>query len=120
MARKILIADDEVHLVKILQLTLERAGYEAIVAYDGAEALKKAQEERPDLVIFDSLLPVLDGWKVCRMLKSDELTKSIPVIILSASDLARAEIDEPISADLFMEKPFNSTVLLDGISSLLG
>jgi len=94
MARKILIVDDEVHLVKILQLTLERAGY--------------------------LMLPVLDGWKVCRMLKSDELTKSIPVIILSASDLARAEIDEPISADLFMEKPFNSTVLLDGISSLLG
>lgn len=119
MARKILIADDEVHLVKILQLTLERAGYETIIAYDGGEALKKAREERPELVILDFLLPVLDGYKVCRMLKSGELTKSIPVIILSARDLSRGAIDEPIAADFFMEKPFNSTVLLDRISNLL-
>ncbi|MGD1048910.1 MAG: response regulator [Candidatus Krumholzibacteriaceae bacterium] len=119
MAPKILIADDEVHLVKILQLTLERAGYETIAAYDGGEALKKAREEHPGLVILDLKLPVLDGYKVCRMLKSDELTKSIPVIILSARDLARAEIDQSIAADFFMEKPFNSTALLDRISSLL-
>jgi len=119
MAPKILIADDEVHLAKILQLTLERAGYETIVAYDGGEALKKAREERPELVILDSLLPVLDGYEVCRMLKSDECTKAIPVIILSARYLGRDEIAEAITADLFMEKPFNSTVLLDRISNLL-
>jgi DNA-binding response OmpR family regulator len=119
MAPKILIADDEVHLARILQLTLERAGYETIVAYDGEEALKKTREEHPELVILDLMLPLLDGYKVCRRLKCDEGTKSIPVIILSARDLSRAELDEPMMADLFMEKPFNSTVLLERISNLL-
>jgi two-component system alkaline phosphatase synthesis response regulator PhoP len=119
MALKILVVDDEVHLAKILQFTLERAGYEVVLAYDGEEALELVKRERPALVILDLMLPVLDGYKVCGKLKGDDRTKSIPVIILSARDLSREPIEEPITANLFIEKPFNSENLLERISDLL-
>lgn len=119
MAQKILIVDDEVHLAKILQLTLEHAGHETVLAYDGKEALELLDEEAPDLVILDLMLPLLDGYKVCNIMKSNELTKDIPVIILSARDLSRTRLEEPITADCFMEKPFSSEVLLERIAELL-
>ena len=119
MPSKILIVDDEVHLARILQFTLEHAGFEVKTAYDGKEALEKAKKERPDLVILDLMLPIIDGYKVCNILKSDEDFKSVPIIILSARDLSREDLEEPISADLYMEKPFNTGVLIEKISELL-
>ena len=119
MTQKILIVDDEVHLAKILQLTLEHAGYEAVLAYDGREALAMLSEEAPVLVILDLMLPLMDGYKVCNIMKSNELTKDIPVIILSARDLSRTRLEEPITADCFMEKPFSSEILLEKIAELL-
>jgi two-component system alkaline phosphatase synthesis response regulator PhoP len=119
MPSKILIVDDEVHLARILQFTLEHAGFDVRTAFDGREALEKAKQERPDLIILDLMLPIIDGYKVCNILKSDEEFKTVPIIILSARDLSREELEEPISADLYMEKPFNTNNLIEKISELL-
>jgi two-component system alkaline phosphatase synthesis response regulator PhoP len=119
MPSKILIVDDEVHLARILQFTLEHVGYKVITAHDGKEAIDKARDERPDLVILDLMLPIIDGYKVCNILKDNEESRRIPIIILSARDLSREQIDEAINADYFMEKPFNTDNLISTISDLL-
>jgi len=120
MSGKILIADDEVHLARILQFTLEKAGYDVVTAYDGREALDRASEDHPDLVILDLMLPGIDGYKVCNILKTNADFRGIPVIILSARDLEQEMLEEPLNADLFIEKPFNSIELIERISELLG
>ena len=119
MPAKILIVDDEVHLARILQFTLEHAGYDVSTAFDGKEAIEKARSVRPDLVVLDLMLPIIDGYKVCNILKNDDEFKKVPIIILSARDLSSEKLDEPISADLFLEKPFNSNMLIDKIGELL-
>jgi DNA-binding response OmpR family regulator len=118
MPRKIMIVDDEMHLARILQFTLEHAGYDVVTAFDGKEALETLEREVPDLVILDLMLPVMDGYKVCNVMKSGERYRHIPVIILSARDFGREELDEPLNADLLMEKPFNTEHLLEEISRL--
>ncbi|MCK4537569.1 MAG: response regulator [Candidatus Krumholzibacteria bacterium] len=119
MAQRVLVVDDEMHLAKILQFTLNHAGYEASLAYDGKEALEALERESFDLVILDLMLPLVDGYKVCNRIKSDESLKHIPVIILSARDFEREVLDEPLDADILLQKPFNIEVLLGHISSLL-
>jgi DNA-binding response OmpR family regulator len=120
MRRKILIVDDEMHLARILQFTLEHEGYDVVAAYDGKEALDYLEREVPDLVILDLMLPVVDGYKICNIIKSEEKFGGVPVIILSARDFDRQDLDEPLNADILMEKPFNTENLLDEISRLLG
>ena len=115
MPHKIMIVDDEMHLARILQFTLVHAGYDVVTAFDGKE-----EREAPDLVILDLMLPVVDGYKICNIIKNGDRFKDTPVIILSARDFAREELDEPLNADLLMEKPFNTEHLLDEISGLLG
>lgn len=119
MSKKILIVDDEVHLARILQFTFERVGYEVDTAYDGREALDKIRHDRPDLVILDLMLPVIDGYKVCNMLKEDSVFNTLPIIILSARDISTEPLDEPIRADLFIAKPFNTNNLIDSVSELI-
>ena len=92
--RRLLIVDDNRALVLAAKLILEKNGYEVFVAFDGLEGLEKAQAEKPDLIILDISMPKMDGYKVCRKLKSDPETAKISVIILSA----KGEIDESITA----------------------
>ncbi len=120
MPRKILIVDDEMHLARILQFTLEHAGYDVETAFDGKEALDAMEKEVPDLIILDLMLPVVDGYKVCNIMKSSDRLKDTPVIILSARDFGREELEEPLNADLLMEKPFNTEHLLNEIARLVG
>ena len=119
MASKIMIVDDEMHLARILQFTLEHAGYDVVTAFDGREALDALEREAPDLVILDLMLPVVDGYKVCNKMKGDVKYSEIPVIILSARDFTREKLDEPLNADLLMEKPFNTEHLLNEIERLM-
>ena len=119
MSYKVLIVDDEVHLAKILQFTLRHAGYEALLAHDGREALEAVKRETPDLILLDLMLPVMDGYKVCNVLKDDQRYASIPVIILSARDLNNEKLESPVRADLFMGKPFNTENLLSEVSRLI-
>ena len=119
MKAKILVVDDEMQLAKIIQLTLEHAGFETLLAFDGKEALEMVRSLQPDLVILDLMLPIRDGYRVCNRIKCEEATKHIPVIILTARDLSRERLAEPIAADLFMAKPFDSATLIERISELI-
>jgi len=119
MENKILVVDDEMHLAKILQFTLRHAGYDVHLAYDGKEALEKVSQLQPDLVILDLMLPLVDGYKVCNTIKQKDGTSHIPVIILTARDLSTLELEEPILADRFMQKPFNTEKLIETIEDLL-
>lgn len=117
---KILIVDDEQDLTSMMKVRLEAAGYETSVAYDGQEGLEKARREKPDLVILDLMLPKIDGYKVCRMLKFDEKYKNIPIIMFTARAQERNEkLGYETGADAYIIKPFESQVLLDKIKELL-
>ena len=121
MAKKrILVVDDEKDLVEMLALRLEANEHEVLKAYDGKEGLDKARKEKPDLIILDLMLPKMDGYKICRMLKFDEKHKKIPIIMFTAraqdSDKKTAE---EVGADAYITKPFDPKTLLDKIKELL-
>ena len=116
--KKILIVDDEVHLVKILEFTLQHAGFEVISCGNGIEAVEKVTFEKPDLAILDLMLPGLDGYEVCRRIKSDSELRNIPIIMLSARDYAEEGLENSIPADAFMKKPFNTDILITTIERL--
>ena len=120
MAYKILVVDDEEDIVTILRIRLKASGYEVITAADGQDALDKARHEKPDLILLDVMLPKLDGFKVCRMLKFDEQYKAIPIVLLSArtqdTDL---EIGKQQGADAYITKPFQHDAVLAKVKELL-
>jgi two-component system phosphate regulon response regulator PhoB len=116
---RVLVIEDERDLVDGLVYNLQRQGYEVAVAYDGQEGLRKAQTQRPDLILLDVMLPLLSGTEVCRELRSRERTRDIPIIILSA----RAEETDQVvgfslGADDYVTKPFSIRVLLERIKAL--
>ena len=120
MQKKILVVDDETQLVEMLKMRLKTNGYEILTAYDGREALEKARNQKPDLIILDLMLPKIDGYKVCRMLKFDEKYKSIPIILFTArvQDVDK-EMGSQVGADAYIVKPFEPQVLLCKIKELL-
>ena len=118
--KKILLVEDEKDMVYAVSLRLEAAGYEVITAVDGQEALNKARHEKPDLIVLDLMLPKIDGYKVCRMLKYDEKYKRIPIIMFSArAQESDKKLGSEVGADAYITKPFEPKVLLAKISDLL-
>jgi len=118
--KKILIVDDEAQLVDMVKMRLEANNYDVIVAYDGQEGLDKARKEKPDLIILDLMLPKMDGYKVCRMLKFDEKYKSIPIIMFTARAQEEDEkVSMEVGANAYVTKPFEPKVLLDKIQELI-
>jgi DNA-binding response OmpR family regulator len=118
--KRILVVDDEEDILSVLKFRLEANGYETLSASDGQEGLDKAKSEKPDLVILDLMLPKLDGYKVCRMLKMDESYKAIPVIMFTAKAQEKDEYaGKETMADAYISKPFESEVLLKKIKELL-
>ena len=117
---KILLVEDEVDLVETMVFQLEAAGYEVIVAYDGLDGLEKAKKEKIDLMILDLMLPKMDGYKVCALLKKDSRYSKIPIMLFTArtqeSDL---KMGEEVGADAYVIKPFDSKVLLAKIKELI-
>lgn len=117
--KKILVVDDETELVKAIQIRVEQAGYETLTAYDGQEGLAKAQKEKPDLIVLDLMLPKMDGYKVCGLLKNDARYNKIPIIMLTAR---AQDTDEKLGyecgADAFITKPFNHQVVIGKIKEL--
>jgi two-component system alkaline phosphatase synthesis response regulator PhoP/two-component system response regulator VicR len=83
MPKKILVVDDDRHVVRLVQISLERAGYEVTTAYDGVEALDRVMSGNPDMIILDIVMPRMDGWEVLRNLQNDPRFQNIPVVILS-------------------------------------
>ena len=82
--KRILLVDDEPALLELMQIRLEASGYEIIPASDGQQALDLARKEMPELIILDLMLPKVDGYKVCRVLKSDDRYKKIPILLFTA------------------------------------
>ena len=118
--KKILIVDDEKDLVEIMKLGLAPLGYEIFEAYDGSEGLEKARQIKPDLIILDLMLPKMDGYQVCRMLKFDINYKHIPIILLTARASKKdVQMGEEAGANAFITKPFKHEVLKEKIESLL-
>jgi DNA-binding response OmpR family regulator len=117
MAEKILIVEDEQTLQETLAYNLKRQGYEVITAGDGALALEIAREQRPDLIILDIMLPGIDGFEVCRVLRQEMNT---PVLMLTARD---DEIDRvvglEVGADDYMTKPFSMRELMARVKAML-
>ncbi len=120
MAKKILVVDDEIDIVKVVEARLKHAGYEVLVVHDGQEALDRARKEKPDLILLDVMLPKIDGYKVCRMLKFDEKYKNIPIIMFTArAEAPDAKLGLETGADAFITKPFQHEVVLAKIKELL-
>ncbi|MBU3911054.1 MAG: response regulator [Candidatus Omnitrophica bacterium] len=118
--KKILVVDDEQDLRKMLRFRLEAVGYDVDEAGDGQEGLDKARSHWPDLVILDLMLPKIDGYKVCRMLKFDERHKHKPIIMFTARAQEKdAELGKEMGADAYITKPFEPKVLLEKIKELL-
>ncbi|MFC1807452.1 response regulator transcription factor [Candidatus Omnitrophota bacterium] len=118
---RILLVDDEKDLVDMVSMRLEASGYDVSIARDGQAALQMARRDIPDLIILDLMLPILDGFKVCRMLKFDEKYKHIPIIMFTARvQEDDKKIGEEVGADAYVTKPFEPAVLLGKIKELLG
>lgn len=120
MAKKILIADDDPIIIKLLQVNLELDGYDVVTAEDGAEAVEKAAEFKPDLVILDIMMPRMDGWAALQELKGQPETATVPVIFLSAKaqqDDVRRGYDA--GAAEYLTKPFDPSELLSIIEQIL-
>lgn len=114
MAKKILVADDEIPIQKILKYNLETAGFEVLIAGNGKEALDIAQKEKPDLILLDIMMPYLNGFEVCKSLKSDEEAKHIPIIMLTAKGLESNEKKGlELGADSYITKPFSPRKLVE-------
>ena len=113
MAKKILAVDDEKHILRLVQINLEKAGYEVVTGTNGREAVEKVRSEKPALVVMDVMMPEMDGFEALKVLKSDPETAAIPVIMLTAK-AQDADVFHgwQSGADLYLTKPFNPMELL--------
>jgi two-component system alkaline phosphatase synthesis response regulator PhoP len=105
---KILIVDEEIDASTALKVALEAEGYNVIEALDGYEGIRKAKSENPDVILLDIMMPGMDGFEVCQLLKADPVSMHIPIIMLTA----KGEVDDKVEglelgADDYVTKPFN-------------
>jgi two-component system phosphate regulon response regulator PhoB len=118
--QKVLVVDDEPDAVELIEFNLKANGYEVVTAADGEEALTKARAVLPNLIILDLMLPEVDGMEVCKILRRDQRTSGIPIIMLTAK---AAEIDRvlglELGADDYVTKPFSPRELVLRVKRLL-
>lgn len=120
MAQKVLVVDDEAHILQVLSIKLRNAGYEAFTAVDGEEAFELACKEQPDLVITDFQMPYMTGVELCRALAENESTAQIPVVLLTARGYALDDEDLAIgNIKDVLSKPFSPRAILQQVESLL-
>ena len=121
MPKKILIVDDEPNIVVPLQFLMEQNSYDVMVAYSGEEALETIAKFDPDLILLDIMLPGIDGYEVCQIVRLDPGRRHVKIIFLTAkgrdTDLARGM---SLGADAYIVKPFSNAELTDRVRSLLG
>lgn len=117
MNRKVLIVEDEPVLLETIEYNLTRQGYEVCTAADGLAALKVARQERPDLIVLDLMLPGLDGFEVCRILRQE---MSVPILMLTArADEVDKVVGLEVGADDYLTKPFSMRELMARVKALL-
>ena len=121
MAKKIIIADDDPNIRELIQLTLEDDGYEIYEAKDGIEAVAKAKEIKPDLIILDVAMPGKVGYLVCSEIRQDPTTKNAYIIFLTARGTPVAKMTgEDAGGNEFISKPFEPKLLREKIKNILG
>ena len=117
MQNKILIVDDDVNICELLRLYLEKDGFETVVANDGQQAVNFAKLHNPDLILLDIMLPVLDGWQVCREIRKQSDT---PIIMLTAKGETFDKIlGLELGADDYVTKPFETKEVIARIKAVL-
>jgi len=118
--KKILVVDDEPYIVRMLETRLRSNGYDVVAAMDGMEALDLARTEKPDLIILDIMLPKMDGYKVCAMLKFDMKHTNIPIVMLSArAHEADIKMGHDLGVEAYIVKPFDSKELMEIVDELV-
>lgn len=124
MSKKILIVDDEVHITQLIEQTLEDLedeGVELLTATNGEEALTLIQEEKPQLVFLDVMMPKMNGFDVCHKVKKEWEMHDVYIVMLTAKG---QEVDrqkgESVGADMYMTKPFDPDALFENAESILG
>ena len=123
--KKVLVVDDDPDFVDAVKSVIEKGGYEVDIAYDGKEALERVAESKPDVIILDVMMPVMDGHGACKALKSDPATSEIPIIMLTAvasrvlsSKYTHRDMLESAAED-YIPKPVEPEVLLERIKDWL-
>ena len=118
--KKIMAVDDERHIVRLIQVNLEWAGYQVVTAFDGQDALRKVETEKPDVIVLDVMMPKMDGFEVLKRLQANPDTREIPVIMLTAkaqdADVFRGW-SSGVSA--YLTKPFNPLELVTFVKRIL-
>ncbi len=118
--KTILVCDDEPLIIEIIQYITDKSNYRIITADNGRDALLVAREQRPDLIVLDVNMPEMTGYEVCEELKSNEDTKDIIIVILTANvQVKDYEKSKQIGADEFIGKPFEIDILRDKLKKLL-
>jgi two-component system alkaline phosphatase synthesis response regulator PhoP len=116
----VLIADDEADIVRFVEVNLRLEGFEVVAAYEGQDALNKAFEVLPDLILLDAMMPRKDGYNVCRRLREDARSAHIPVIMLTAKSLeADRALAQAVGADDCVIKPFDPAELVAKVKARL-
>ncbi len=117
---KILVAEDERHVQRLLEYKLRNSGFKVIVAVNGEEALKLAKQHRPDLVVLDVMMPIMDGFECLAALKRDARLKSIPVVILTAKNLESQVVRGlELGAEDYITKPFSPPEFVARVKAVL-
>ena len=115
--KKILVVDDDKNICELLEIYLKSEGYETVFAYDGSEAVTTAKKENPDLIILDVMMPVINGWEACKLIRN---FSNVPIIMLTALDTLENKIQGlNIGADDYIVKPFEPTEVLARINAHL-
>ncbi|QXM05830.1 response regulator transcription factor [Crassaminicella indica] len=118
--KKVLVVDDEQHIIELIQFNLESNGYDVITSENGEDAIVIAQEEMPDVIILDLMLPGIDGFEACKKIRNNEKTRKIPIIMLTAKG---EETDKvlglELGADDYLTKPFSVRELIARIKAIL-
>lgn len=121
MAKKILIADDEEDIKMVVKLFLESKGYETVTAFDGLDTIDRVKEEMPDLILLDIMMPIIDGFEVCKRLKADPELTDIPIVMLSAASQSESrQRGLDAGAVDYIVKPFEPALLESVIQDVLG
>lgn len=119
---KVMVVDDDAGVLTLVRLALEEEGFEVIEASDASECLKMLRYVKPDLILLDVMMPGINGWKVCKLIKENERLRNIPVCMLT---VLSEEVDKRTSLDLALadyhiSKPFNKKKLLEVVNRLVG
>ena len=115
MSKKVLVVDDDRNICELLSLYLKKEGYQVVFAYDGSEAVTKAKEETPNIIILDVMMPVINGWEACKLIRQ---FTDVPIIMLTALDTLENKVQGlNIGADDYIVKPFEPVEVVARINA---